>query len=189
MLGISLRTAQLWVDSGLLEAWRTEGGHRRITLDSVERLRRTNSDSLLRIPADKPDSSANQHKALRILIAEHDNLLLRLYKLRFEGWGLPIAVCTASNAYEALLLVGRESPDLMITDLRMPGLDPIRMLHSLSGSSYRDGMEIAVVTGMDMNEMAQKEELPPSVRLFPKPVPFEELRALVEQLLARRAAF
>ena len=38
ILGISLRTAQLWVESGQLEAWKTEGGHRRIARVSIERL-------------------------------------------------------------------------------------------------------------------------------------------------------
>ncbi len=37
-LGVSIRTVQIWSETGLLEAWKTEGGHRRITLDSLERL-------------------------------------------------------------------------------------------------------------------------------------------------------
>ena len=36
LLGISLRTAQLWVESGVLRAWKTAGGHRRILRASVE---------------------------------------------------------------------------------------------------------------------------------------------------------
>ncbi len=38
LLSVSLRTAQLWVESGLLEAWKTEGGHRRISRQSIESL-------------------------------------------------------------------------------------------------------------------------------------------------------
>lgn len=38
-LGVSIRTIQLWVDGGVLAAWKTVGGHRRILLDSVERFR------------------------------------------------------------------------------------------------------------------------------------------------------
>jgi len=38
-LGVSIRTIQLWVDGGVLAAWKTVGGHRRITLDSLSRLR------------------------------------------------------------------------------------------------------------------------------------------------------
>lgn len=38
LLGVSLRTVQLWVDSGVLQAWKTAGGHRRISSASVEAL-------------------------------------------------------------------------------------------------------------------------------------------------------
>lgn len=40
MLGVSLRTIQLWVDGGVLDAWKTAGGHRRVSLDSVQRLKK-----------------------------------------------------------------------------------------------------------------------------------------------------
>ncbi|MCX8145879.1 MAG: excisionase family DNA-binding protein [Azovibrio sp.] len=38
LLGVSLRTVQLWVDSGVLQAWKTAGGHRRISKASVDAL-------------------------------------------------------------------------------------------------------------------------------------------------------
>ena len=38
LLGVSIRTAQLWSENGLLAAWKTAGGHRRITRDSIEHL-------------------------------------------------------------------------------------------------------------------------------------------------------
>ena len=38
LLGISVRTAQLWVEEGRLRAWKTPGGHRRILVESVDRL-------------------------------------------------------------------------------------------------------------------------------------------------------
>lgn len=40
-LGVSVRTIQLWVDSGALQAWKTVGGHRRIPIKSLERLRKS----------------------------------------------------------------------------------------------------------------------------------------------------
>lgn len=40
ILGVSPKTIQLWVDNGILAAWKTVGGHRRVTLESVERLKR-----------------------------------------------------------------------------------------------------------------------------------------------------
>lgn len=40
ILGVSPKTIQLWVDNGVLTAWKTVGGHRRVTVESVERLKR-----------------------------------------------------------------------------------------------------------------------------------------------------
>ena len=37
MLGMAVRSVQLMVDRGLLQAWRTPGGHRRIDSRSVQR--------------------------------------------------------------------------------------------------------------------------------------------------------
>jgi excisionase family DNA binding protein len=38
VLGVSLRTLQVWVESGVQRAWKTFGGHRRITVKSLEKL-------------------------------------------------------------------------------------------------------------------------------------------------------
>lgn len=37
-LGAALRTVQLWVEGGDLPAWKTAGGHRRISRTAVEQL-------------------------------------------------------------------------------------------------------------------------------------------------------
>lgn len=39
ILGVSTRTVQMWVDKGALTAWKTVGGHRRVLLESVTRLK------------------------------------------------------------------------------------------------------------------------------------------------------
>lgn len=183
VLGVTLRTAQLWVDSGILEAWKTEGGHRRISVASVQRLLHSGT------PANAPGlQAAAPSERFKILVVEDDSVLLKLYKLRIAGWSLPIDVSTASNGYEALLRIGKESPDLMIADLHMPGMDGFEMFRNLSTSSFREGMEIIIVSGLDAADIASRGGLPASIKIFPKPVPFAALRQIVEQLLARRAA-
>lgn len=178
-LGVSLRTAQLWSESGLLEAWKTEGGHRRITSASVEKLLAGNNPS----SAPRKDSGMDQ---LKVLVVEDDNVLLRLYKLRMTTWGLPLEVFPASNGYEALVLVGRESPDLMISDLHMDGIDGFQMVRTMCNSPFKEGMEIVVVSGLDKAEIEARGGLPAGVPVYPKPVPFDLLHGLCESLLERR---
>lgn len=38
MLGVSITTAQMWMETGLLASWKTPGGHRRTRLSSVQSL-------------------------------------------------------------------------------------------------------------------------------------------------------
>src|SRR3989475_10075373 len=45
LLGMAVRSVQLMVDRGDLEAWKTPGGHRRITRASVERWRGRQGDA------------------------------------------------------------------------------------------------------------------------------------------------
>jgi excisionase family DNA binding protein len=181
-LGVSLRTAQLWVDAGLLEAWKTEGGHRRISIASVDRMSKGKQ-----APAPEPFATPANDERLRVLVVEDDNVLLKLYRLRIAGWNLPIVISTAANGYEALVLIGREQPDLLICDLGMPGMDGFQMVQTLCKSSFREGMEIVVVTGMKDEEIADKGVLPSDVHVLHKPVPFAELKSIAESLLNRRA--
>lgn len=50
ILGVSPKTVQLWVDAGILAAWKTVGGHRRVTLESVEKLKRDSGVARIVVP-------------------------------------------------------------------------------------------------------------------------------------------
>jgi len=186
MLGVSLRTVQLWSESGLLETWKTDGGHRRISRASVQRLLSAKGAGEGGYPA---SDALRPLDRLKVLVVEDDSVLLKLYKTVIANWGLPIDVIVAGNGVEGLMLVGREAPDLMIADLSMPGMDGFQLVRSLAASSFREGMEIVVVTGLDAADIEARGGLPSDVRLFPKPVPFAELRTIAAGLLARRAAY
>jgi excisionase family DNA binding protein len=184
MLGVSLRTVQLWVESGLLEAWKTDGGHRRINRTSVQRL----LDGDVK-PRHWDAAPARQDERIKVLVAEDDSALLKLYKTVIGNWNLPIDTITASNGVDGLIRVGRDAPDLMITDLAMPDLDGFQMIHLLAATSYREGMDIVVISGLDPAEIEARGGMPKGVRIFPKPVPFDQLRAICAGMIERRAAY
>jgi excisionase family DNA binding protein len=45
LLGIAVSTAQQWIENGLLPAWKTPGGHRRVRLSAVSALLRKEADA------------------------------------------------------------------------------------------------------------------------------------------------
>lgn len=186
LLGVSIRTAQQWVEKGILRAWKTKGGHRRITLESVKKLRASRIANEAELVAAVAQPLPEDR--LKVLVVEDDSVLLRLYRLRLESWELPVTVLTAPNAIEGLMLVGREAPDLLITDLAMPGLDGLTMVRTLLQSPFREGMQIVVVTGLSREEIVDQGGLPKGVPVLSKPIPFAELRSFCEGLLKQRQA-
>jgi excisionase family DNA binding protein len=189
-LGVSVRTVQVWVEKGLLRAWKTEGGHRRVDRESVMQIRdlRLQGEDMRALPP-AIDRTPVHEERLKVLVVEDNNTLLRLYRLRLESWKLPIDVVTAPNAIEGLLLVGRVSPDLLITDLNMPGLDGMTMVRTIFHSPFREGMEIVVVTGLSQDEIDEFGALPTGVKTFQKPIPFQELKQICQELLRQRQSF
>jgi excisionase family DNA binding protein len=177
-LGVSIKTAQSWVETGVLQAWKTPGGHRRIHRDSV--------DALLRERAKTPRTPAQSKRGFTILAVDDDPQMLKLYELNIGYWGLPIRLLTAANGFQGLLNIGEEMPQLLITDLNMPGMDGFRMLRSIRTIRTYDAMHIVIVTGLSAAEIRDQGGLPDDIALFSKPVAFDRLKQRVESLVAAR---
>ncbi len=185
LLGVSLSTAQNWAESGLLESWKTEGGHRRISRESVQKLIADPIVNGMHKPLDQAAVSGLQ--ALQILVVEDDPLLLKLYKARLSAWKIPTVVETASDGFEGLVKVGLQRPDLLITDLQMPHIDGFQMINSLTQIADCSAMQIVAVTGLSIQDIASSA-LPAAVRVFTKPVPFNDLESIAELLASQKQA-
>jgi excisionase family DNA binding protein len=183
LLGVSVGTVQLWVESGLLRAWKTAGGHRRVMRDSVERL--------LRKVADQPaapsliERQSNPSRKLSVLIVEDDPNLLRLYDAQLSNWSIPCESVGVDNAFAALLMMGRGGPDLLITDLHMPEMDGFGMLRVLHKAPELTNTTIVVVTGLDSAAIAARGGLPPGIEVLSKPIPFDRLLQIATEIAVK----
>jgi excisionase family DNA binding protein len=193
LLGVSLSTAQLWAESGLLEAWKTGGGHRRISRQSIERLLANPAGRDVpaevvptRRATDVAQGSATPPAPFNILVVEDDPTLRRLYELKLRDWPMQPEIRTAGDGYEALICMGNTKPDLLIADLQMPGMDGFRMLHTISNAPELAGMAIVVVSGLDAEEVVLGGGVPDGIPVLPKPVPFDQLLAIAEQVAGER---
>lgn len=174
LLGVALRTIQVWVENGVLPAWKTAGGHRRIARSAVEQLFAQRA-----VVAGAPQNMHRQQarKRLNVLVVDDEAAIIRLYELQFASWGLPIDLITASNGFQGLVRIGQVEPDLLLVDLNMPDMDGFRMIQSLRGMPHGKNMEVVVVTGLGAAET--RGRLPAGLRVLRKPIPFAELRRIV----------
>lgn len=181
-LGVAVRTVQLWVESGILPAWRTAGGHRRIARSAVEKLMAERAQVIAQ-PTAKHEVSADAKRPLKLLVVEDDPDLLRLFTLMVEGWDFPVELTTAANGFEGLVRIGQIRPDMVVTDLNMPGMDGFQMVRSLKrpDSGFHD-LHIVAVSALGAGDIRDRGGLPEGVAVFQKPVPFSELQDLARAL-------
>jgi excisionase family DNA binding protein len=95
VLGISVGTVQGLVEKNDLRAWKTQGGHRRISLQSIQEYQRRHNVS--------PAISSSGEECLRVLVVEDDENTRVMLQANFEKWGLPIDAVMYASAMEALL--------------------------------------------------------------------------------------
>jgi excisionase family DNA binding protein len=178
-LGVSVRTIQLWVEKGLLKAWKTQGGHRRITRHSVLGL----MDARAR--GENPKASPDE---LNILVVEDDLTMQAYYKALLEIQCPGANVMMASNGYEGLICLGRSLPDLMLLDVDMPEMDGIKMLRNLRRQEILQDLSIAVVSGLSATEVAERGGIPANIPLYTKPLGLESLNQILKTLEDGRKA-
>lgn len=174
LLDVAVRTVQLWVERGVLNAWKTPGGHRRIEAASVQRL----------IDARRRVTSAD----CRILIVEDQPEHAEFLKLFVQAVVPRASIQIARNGLAAMLCIGREPPNLVLLDLMMPQMDGFEMLRELAVDRALQHMRIIVVSSMDDEDIRRRGGLPASVAaVLRKPIEFEVLRRTLQQELGLTA--
>jgi excisionase family DNA binding protein len=173
LLGISLRTAQLWVENGALLAWKTSGGHRRILLHSVQKIldeRERSAIDLVRAPDAR----------LKVAIVEDDPDVVTLLQMMLTGLDFPCEVQTRSDGFKGLILLGTFRPDVLIADLNMPDMDGFRMLRSIQGSEFAP-RKIIVTTALSTSEITERGGVPAEALVLQKPYPLSLLENALRQ--------
>jgi excisionase family DNA binding protein len=207
-LGVSLRTVQLWVEADILPAARTPGGHRRIPYNAVEALALSTGlggEPLARGSLSKRDivhqsgfvASPPAHafdglhvaRAMEgLLVADDPEWQMRCERSLLP-YGPSVMLRMAETGYLALLQIGQHAPDLLITNLALPGMDGMAMLRTLDRCESIAGMRILVLYEPEDEGLARRGGLPESVEFIRRPVPPEAIAVRVgRQLLGQVAS-
>ena len=78
----------------------------------------------------------------RILLVDDETDLLRLWKLRLESKNYHVAV--ASSGEEALATFSAFKPDVVLTDLRMPGIDGMALFEAIR--TFNKSIPVIIIT-------------------------------------------
>ena len=178
MLGISVGTVQGLVEKNDLRAWKTQGGHRRISLQSIQDYQRRHNLA--------PSSMIQGQDRLRVLVVEDDENTRLMLQANFDQWGLALDVIMYASAMEAMLDMPSLQPQVLLTDLKMPNMDGFEFLKTLSSHNLFSKLAVVVMTGMSPEDVQTKGGLPDGVQMLQKPIDMDWLHGFFDALMSVR---
>lgn len=121
----------------------------------------------------------------QILIADDDPAVLFILRAALEGMENGYGIVAAQGGAEALELVLAHPFDLIITDVRMPGLDGIDLVEAIRAS----GLTVAVIwiTGYGCHNLRAECERLNVYCCLDKPIRIGEIRRSAQEALAATA--
>lgn len=194
LLGMAVRSVQLMVDRGELEAWKTPGGHRRITRASVERWRGRQGDAAASgVPAAAPASApapapAQAGTGPRVLLIEDSVHFQNLVRLLVQRHFPDVQLHVAHDGITGMALYGQIQPDVLLVDILLPDIDGAALITTLRTHEQFARCKLLVVTSLDAAEREAYTFALGGVRVIHKPQLVQELPEALGELLGGQAA-
>ena len=93
--------------------------------------------------------------------------------------GLPYITRTAGSGPEALKIIEKHKIDILITDVRMPGMSGLELIDA--AKKIQDSIQPVIITGHGDYELAIEALRRGTISYIRKPIDLEELRVTIEQ--------
>lgn len=118
---------------------------------------------------------------MRVLIVEDTKTLLTLIQIYLMGWGFEFV--EAQDGREALEKARKARPDLVITDVCMPGMDGFELTAAIRRDAALQRVPVVMLTTLKDDASREKGRRAGATAFLSKPVSVEELRGTVSDLL------
>jgi excisionase family DNA binding protein len=151
LLGLAVRSVQLMVDRGELDAWKTPGGHRRISRASVDRWLAARPKG----PGAAPPATAPVHAPsaaaprARVLLIEDSTHYQNLVRLLLQQKFPDVELHVADEGIAGLAMAGQLRPQVLIVDILLPGIDGATLITSLRSHPQFSSSRLIVITSLD----------------------------------------
>jgi excisionase family DNA binding protein len=179
LLQLSVGTVQGLVDKKILHAWITQGGHRRISLESIQnyQLQQQKLPALERLMSER----------LKVMVVDADTVSRRLIQDTCLAANPHVDCCAMASAIEALLHLPVFKPHIMLIDLLMPKVDGWELVKRLQQNEDFSKLQIITLSTLSQTELKDRGGPPTGSRFIAKPIDLGWLRGYLVGLLAPQA--
>ena len=181
-LHVDLTTVINWCETGKLLAYKTPGGHRRVQpshfLDFLNKYA---------IPIPHAFQEETQ-KLMRVLIVDDEKDIRRVLNRTLNKYFPQLLISEAQDGFEAGKQIVDLKPDLVILDLKLPGVDGFKICANIKGDERLKHTKILAMTGENSIENKQRILRQGADAYLPKPFDLDELTKKVQELIPRQEA-
>jgi len=117
----------------------------------------------------------------KILIVDDEVDIVGILSMVLQAHGYEILI--APTGPEAIARTLREEPDLILLDIKMPGLDGYEVIEGLKQLTQTSKIPIIFVSALPREEVARKVKELGATDYIPKPFESEEVVAKVKKAL------
>jgi len=147
MLHVDPGSVANWIDQNLLKAHRTPGGHRRVAADDLVMFLRQHK---MPIPREL-DSVPN-----RVVIVDDEPAITQLIAWAIKAALPDCEVVEAHDGFRAGTIVATLKPNVVILDLRMPGMDGYEVCKLIKTQESTKQADVLAMTAYPSPENVQK---------------------------------
>ena len=190
LLGLAVRSVQLMVDRGELQAWKTPGGHRRIDRASVDAFlqgRQGLAGKRQSAAGTAPDATARDGKA-KVLLIEDSKHYQKLASMLLRNDFPALELFVADDGFSGLAMAGQLQPALLIVDILLPGMDGATLIASLRSHPQFAESRLIVLTSLDETDRAPYMFALEGVPIVHKPRMVTDLPRCIHEVLALGSA-
>ncbi|MCI0571701.1 MAG: response regulator [Myxococcaceae bacterium] len=177
LLQVDPSTVSKWIDRGILLAFRTPGGHRRVRAADLR--------SFL-ISHEMPVPEELGGDVVRLMLLDGEKLLLELTRKAFKAVASSVDLHTTSSAVEALLQVVDLKPHGLVVDLGLTELDALELVRRLKAHKPLESVKLVTMTSRHTPEAVEASLKAGAVACLPKPLDPGALLELFRVPLAMR---
>lgn len=184
---MAVRSVQLMVDRGELQAWKTPGGHRRILRSSLDAWLAGRGGAAPAPAAPATTAAASGNRPLTLLLIEDSVHFQNLISLVVKRELPEAELHVASDGIAGLAMAGRLEPDVLLIDILLPGIDGAALITSLRSHPQFARSRLIVITALDEAQRAPYAFALAGVPLVHKTALVAELPPLLAQATAALA--
>jgi len=149
MLGLSTTLVQTLVDQGELKGWKTRGGHRRISLESILEYQNTSRSAM--------GVAIKSMMKPRVTVVVESAQLMSQLMLASADWQFAVDVTFFDSVTEGLLELSSKRPDMLVVEMSMPRTQQEKTLQALENFNSRGRAPLSVVlVTEEKNLLAQR---------------------------------